>query len=124
MTFSIRKYYRKAKHEMPLCYADKKLYLAELSETLHAIEAEQPDITYEALTEMLGTPAEQTKSYAEMLSAEELYQKVRSVIIAAAVMISFVVGCAGYIISSKLIKSRYTVVIHEPVIVESRAIQE
>lgn len=130
MTSSIRKYYRKAKHEMPLCYADKKLYLAELSETLHAIEAEQPDITYEALTEMLGTPAEQTKSYAEMLSAEELYQnihtmkKVRGVIIAAAVMISFVIGCAGYMISSKLIKSRYTVVIHEPVIVESRAIQE
>lgn len=129
MTSSIRKYYRKAKHEMPLCYADKKLYLAELSETLHAIEAEQPDITYEALTEMLGTPAEQTKSYAEMLSAEELYQnihtmkKVRGVIVAA-VMISFVVGYAGYMISSKLIKSRYTVIIHEPVIVESRAIQE
>ena len=78
MTSSIRKYYRKAKHEMPLCYAEKKLYLAELSETLHAIEAEQPDITYEALTEMLGTPAEQTKSYAEMLSAEELYQNIHT----------------------------------------------
>ena len=51
-------------------------------------------------------------------------KKVRGVIIAAAVMISFVVGCAGYMISSKLIKSRYTVVIHEPVVVESRAIQE
>lgn len=51
-------------------------------------------------------------------------KKVRGVIIAAAVMISFVVGCAGYMFSSKLIKSRYTVVIHEPVIVESRAIQE
>lgn len=37
-----KKYYRKAKHEMPLCYAERKLYLAELSETLHAIEAEQP----------------------------------------------------------------------------------
>lgn len=37
-----KKYYRKAKHEMPLCYAESKLYLAELSETLHAIEAEQP----------------------------------------------------------------------------------
>ena len=37
-----KKYYRKAKHEMPLCYAEKKLYLAELSETLHAIETEHP----------------------------------------------------------------------------------
>ena len=53
-----------------------------------------------------------------------IMKKVRGVIIAAAVMISFVVGCAGYMISSKLIKSRYTVVIHEPVVVESRAIQE
>ena len=90
-----KKYYRKAKHEMPLCYAEKKLYLAELSETLHAIETEHP-----------------------------YHEEGSGVIIAAAVMISFVVGCAGYMISSKLIKSRYTVVIHEPVVVESRAIQE
>ena len=51
-------------------------------------------------------------------------KKVRGVIIAAAVMISFVVGCAGYMISSKLIKSRYTVVIQEPAIIESQTIQK
>lgn len=91
-----KKYYRKAKHEMPLCYAEKKLYLAELSETLHAIETEHP--YHEE-----GAQRHHCRCGYDLLCSWL---------------------CAGYMISSKLIKSRYTAVIHEPVVVESRAIQE
>lgn len=120
-----RKYYRQAKHEMPLCYSSKKEYLSDLQDMLNNVLLEYPDISYLELTNLLGSPEQQTKSYAELLSAEELYKNIhtakklhRIILIVTVILALFICGSA-VAITNKYIKSQYSVVIEQPSITQN-----
>lgn len=118
---SVRKYYRQAKHTIPLCYNEKKTYLNELKEILHSLTAENPDISYSALVNILGTPAEQTTEYVEMLSGEDLYhniittRKLYRIIIVATIFISLAISSSAFILYKK--KIEHTLFITEETII-------
>ncbi len=77
MTRFSRKYYKMIRHTIPLRHKQDQELLLSYKRQLSEIATELPDITYEELSQELGTPREITDSYLSDQSTDRIMDNLK-----------------------------------------------